>query len=157
MMKQPSAAYNSGPLWEPVFVLPSQLPMRGSYLNSPEMHLVAAIFEDAVHCVLRNVSVRRGRRWYEYLEARDWIMDDRRDWPFAFANICELLTLDIAAVRESLREVLESIDLKSDTSRDRVESDEAGWSGVPGKERHLPMDSESSEHERFEVVVWDEA
>ena len=99
-MKHLSAAFNTTPLWEPMFVLPSQLPLRGSYLNSPEMHLVAAIFEDAVHCVLRNVGIRRGRRWYEYLEARDWIMDDRRDWPFAFANVCELLTLE-----EVLREL----------------------------------------------------
>ncbi len=152
MMKHPSSAYNSTPLWEPIFVLPSQLPLRGNYLNSPEMHLVAAIFEDAVHCVLRTAGARRGRRWYEYMEARDWIMDDRRDWPFAFANVCELLTLDVTAVRESLRDVLAE-DTKADSARD----DRPYGSNNPGDERHPSGEAGPSEHQRFEVVVWDEA
>jgi hypothetical protein len=156
MMKYSSTAYNATPLWEPVFVLPSQLPQRGGYLNSPEMHLVAAIFEDAVHCVLRIPGVRRGRRWYDYLEARDWIMDDRRDWPFAFANICELLTLDITAVRESLRDVLADTHAKADSSRDEPPRNPDGWR-EPGNEPYRPGDVEPSEHKRFEVVVWDEA
>lgn len=155
-MKHPSTAYNATPLWEPVFLLPSQLPQRGSYLNSPEMHLVAAIFEDAVHCVLRNSGIRRSRRWYEFAEARDWIMDDRRDYPFAFANICELLTLDVAAVRESLRDVLGANQVKSDDTRDEPRREPHGWN-PPGAGRHLPADSDSADHKRFEVVVWDEA
>jgi hypothetical protein len=155
-MKYSSTAYNATSLWEPVFLLPSQLPQRGSYLNSPEMHLVAAIFEDAVHCVLRNSGVRRSRRWYEFLEARDWIMDDRRDYPFAFANICELLTLDVSAVRESLRDVLVANQIKSDGARDEPRREPHGWN-APGEGRHLPADTDSAEHERFEVVVWDEA
>ena len=155
MMRYPSTAYNSTPLWEPMFVLPSQLPARGSYLNSPEMHLVAAIFEDAVHCVVRNAGVRRGRRWYEFLEARDWIMDDRRDWPFTFANICELLTLDVTAVRESLRNALAADHTKRDSSLDEPPRPPHGWN-APG-ERQRPADNDSAEHERFEVVVWDEA
>lgn len=153
MTKHSTSAYNTTPLWEPVAVLPSQLPLRGSYLSSPEMHLVAAIFEDAVHCVLRKTGVRRGRRWYEYLEARDWIMDDRRDWPFAFANVCELLTLDVTAVRESLRDVLGDTHSKSDNSRDERLGDPDGWN-TPEEEQRLPGDSE---HDRFDVVVWDEA
>jgi hypothetical protein len=154
-MKYSTTGYNATPLWEPVFVLPSQLPLRGNYLNSPEMHLVAAIFEDAVHCVLRNTGIRRGRRWYEYLEARDWIMDDRRDWPFAFANVCELLTLDVTAVRESLRDVLADTHAKSNSARDQPPQEPQGWD-APGNERQLPG-NEDSEHERFEVVLWDEA
>ena len=149
-MKHPSTAYNTTSLWEPMFVLPSQLPLRDSYFNSPEMHLVAAIFEDAVQCVRRTVGVRRGRQWYEFLEARDWILDDRRDWPFAFANVCELLALDITAVRESLQYALGEHRVKSDTARNEPH----GWN-APGDEP--PGDSQSTEHERFEVVGWDEA
>jgi len=155
-MKQPSSAYRTTPLWEPMFVLPSQLPQRGSYLNCPEMHLVAAIFEDAVHCVLRDVGSRRGRRWYEFLEARDWIMDDRRDWPFAFANVCELLTLDVTAVRESLGHVLAAEHMKGDASRDDSSRDPQQWE-APGNESQRSSDDRSSDRERFQVVVWDEA
>ena len=154
-MKHPSTAYSATPLWEPMFLLPSQLPQRGSYLNSPEMHLVAAIFEDAVHCVLRSSGVRRSRRWYEFLEARDWIMDDRRDYPFAFANICELLTLDATAVRESLGHALATDHTKADKSPDKRVGQPHGWD-APADKQPLPGNRESSERERFEVVVWDE-
>jgi len=155
-MKHTSTAYKSAPLWEPISLLPSQLPLRGSYLSSPEMHLVAAIFEDAVNCLLRDVSPRRGRRWYEFLEARDWIMDDRRDWPFAFANVCELLTLDVTAVRESLGHVLVTDHTKADNSRDEPVGGSGSWD-TPAAEPHRAGDSESPERERFDVVVWDEA
>ena len=154
-MKHPATAYNTTPLWEPLSLLPSQLPLRGSYLNSPEMHLVAAIFEDAVNCVLRDVSPRRGRRWYEFLEARDWIMDDRRDYPFAFANVCELLTLDVTAVRESLGHVLVTDHTKADNSSDEPAGQPHRWD-APTDEQPLPGDSEPPERERFGVVVWDE-
>ena len=153
-MKSMTGYNTATPLWEPVMVLPSQLPVRGSYLSSPEMHLVAAIFEDAVNCVLRHTGVRRGRRWYEYLEARDWILDDRRDWPFAFANVCELLTLDVTAVRESLRDVLVDTHAKSDSACDPPREPQ-DWN-PHGDAQRLPG-GEDSEDERFEVVVWDEA
>jgi hypothetical protein len=155
-MKQPSSAYNTAPLWGPMFMLPSQLPQRGSYLNCPEMHLVAAILEDAVNCVLRNVGVGRGRRWYEFLEARDWIMDDRRDWPFAFANVCELLTLDVTAVRESLRHVLDADQRPAAQSHNDRSSDPHGRP-APDDQRQRSGDDKSSAHERFQTVVWDEA
>jgi hypothetical protein len=152
-----------------MFVLPSQLPQRGGHMNSPEMHLAAAILEDAVHCVVRNADAgtgglrktrfadaRRGKRWYEFMEARDWLMDDRRDWPFAFANICELLSIDIDAVRESLRHILLAEQhTKQDRSRDEPQGEAQGWN-PPGKEQQLPGNDSSSDRERFEVVVWDE-
>jgi hypothetical protein len=64
--------------------------------------LIAAMLEDAVHCVLRNGGIRRGPRWRELIEALDWVLDDTREWPFAFANVCDVLMLDAAAVREEL-------------------------------------------------------
>jgi hypothetical protein len=36
-------------------------------------------------------------------EAFEWIESDRRDWLFAFANVCDLLGIDTKAVRERLR------------------------------------------------------
>ncbi len=156
-MKQGSTASNAAALWEPMLVLPSQLPQRGGHGNRPEMHLAAAILEDALHCVRRNADARRGKRWYEFMEARDWLMDDRRDWPFAFANICELLAIDIDAVRESLRHILLSEqDTKRNGARDEPRREPHGWA-PPGDEQQMPGDNPSSEHERFKVVIWDEA
>jgi len=89
-------------LWEPTFVLPSQVAHLRAPTRSPEIRLIAAMLEDAVHCVLRNGGIRRGPRWRELIEALDWVMDETRDWPFAFANVCDVLMLDAAAVREEL-------------------------------------------------------
>ena len=158
-MKPMLTACTAMPLWEPAFVLPSQLPMRGSQLRSPEMHLVAAILEDAWSCILRNLDARRGRRWHEFLDARDWFFNDRRDWPFAFANVCELLMLDATAVRESLLAVI--ADRCGETGgaggKPPVPCDRpSGWS-TPVQPRPQPTDNRSRDQERFEIVVWDEA
>jgi hypothetical protein len=36
-------------------------------------------------------------------EAFEWIASERRDWPFAFVNVCDLLGVDAKAVRKRLR------------------------------------------------------
>lgn len=157
-MKSMAVACTGGPLWEPAFVLPSQLPPRRSHLRSPEMHLVAAVFEDAWHCILRNLDARRGRRWHEFLDAHDWFFNDRRDWPFAFANVCELLTLDATAVRESLLKVM---------AENCGQRDDAGGKPAAPFDRRdgwrtpsqppPPSDNRLREQERLDIVGWDEA
>jgi hypothetical protein len=49
------------------------------------------------------------------------MVDDRRDWPFAFLNVCDLLALDANAVRQSLRDQLATVPAseRSDTSSRR--------------------------------------
>jgi hypothetical protein len=104
-MKQMSVANNLTPLWEPAVILPSQTIDR-RLARMPEMRLVAAMFDDAVECVVRNVDARCGARRRQFLEARDWLWDDTRGWPFAFANVCDLLGLDATAVRERLETIV---------------------------------------------------
>jgi hypothetical protein len=36
-------------------------------------------------------------------EASEWIASERREWPFAFVNVCDFLGVDAKAVRERLR------------------------------------------------------
>ncbi len=67
------------------------------------MQLVAAIFEDALHCIIKNAGARQRRRRREFLKACEWILEDDTDWPFAFRNVCDLLGLDPMAVRERLQ------------------------------------------------------
>jgi hypothetical protein len=107
-MKYASSARGACPDWPPAIMLPAQLGVR-SLGPSPEMHLVAAILEDAVCCLTRNAGARRGRRHRELVEARAWFQDERRDWPFAFVNVCELLGLDATAVRQRLRPMLRDL------------------------------------------------
>jgi hypothetical protein len=99
-----SVAYDADPsVLQPAFILPSQLPRDVGHLPGPEMQLVAAIFEDALHCIIKNVDARQRRRRREFLKAYEWVLGDDIDWPFAFRNVCDLLGLDPTAVRERLR------------------------------------------------------
>lgn len=157
-MKRMSTASMSMSLWQPISVLPSQLPFRGSHLSSPEMHLVAAILEDAWHCVLRNLDARRGRRRHEFTDAHEWFFDDRRDWPFACANVCDLLMLDMRAVRDSLQEAI----ARRKAGQPELETpvlplEEPRRRNPVSRDSNQPRDDQSNDRERFEVVVWDEA
>jgi hypothetical protein len=90
----------------PAVLLPSQTVNRRRLAHMPEMRLVAVMFDDAVECIVRNVDARCGTRRREFLEARDWLWDDTRAWPFAFANVCDLLGLEAGAVRERLERIV---------------------------------------------------
>jgi hypothetical protein len=78
----------------------SNRPPQGTRLCFPEISLVAAIFEDAVPSLQRP---SRGVTHRQSSEASEWIASERRDWPFAFVNVCDLLGVDAKAVRKRLR------------------------------------------------------
>ena len=98
-MRTRSRIRNPINLCEPAAMLPAQLRHAGTGAQRGELRLVAALFEDALRCVVRNANVRGGQRWRDFVQACRWFEDDRRDWPFAFANVCELLALDAGQVR----------------------------------------------------------
>ena len=89
-------------LWDAAAILPSQLLDRHTGSRPAELRLAVAVFEDAMRCLTRNVDRRSGARWQEFVDACDWIWDERRDWPFAFGNVCDLLALDPMAVRRRI-------------------------------------------------------
>ena len=66
----------------------------------PQISLVAAIFEDAVRCLQR---ANGGVTHRQSLEAFEWMASERRDWPFAFVNVCDFLGVDPITVRARLR------------------------------------------------------
>ena len=66
----------------------------------PEMSLLSAVLEDALHCVRetdRDLSRGPAR------DAYDWFDSEQRDSPFSFLNLCDLLGIDAAALRHRLR------------------------------------------------------
>lgn len=81
-------------------VFTANLPPHGTRVCFPEISLVAAIFEDAVRCIQR---ASRGVTHRQSSEAFEWIASERRDWPFAFVNVCDFLGVDANAVRKRLR------------------------------------------------------
>ncbi len=105
-MEQMSDTNNLAPLWKPSVVPPAQTVSRQQLGRTPEMRLVLAIFDDALECILRNADARHGTRRRDFVEARDWLWDDTRGWPFAFANVCDLLGFEATAVRERLETIV---------------------------------------------------
>jgi hypothetical protein len=93
-------------LCEPTTVLPSQYGEIPGCHRIPEMHLVAAILEDALHCIAHYAHTRSGRRRRDFLDAYQWVWKDQKDWPFAFSGVCELLGLEPAAVRQFVQRLV---------------------------------------------------
>ena len=81
-------------------VFTANLLPQGTRVCQPEISLVAAIFADAVHCVRRAGG---GVTHRQSSEASEWIASERRDWPFAFVNVCDFLGVDAKMVRTRLR------------------------------------------------------
>lgn len=93
--RAPSAFFVDG------LVLPSQAFCRRRNAQwEGERRLLLAILEDAIQSFCKD-SLRRSKTNHE---AEEWLFSDDRSWYFAFANICDILELDIAAVRRVLCE-----------------------------------------------------
>ena len=100
-----SRSWTVASVTEPAMVLPCQYAGANAPRLVPELALVTAILEDAVRSLSRRDP--SGPRRREFIEARDWLLDDDRAWPFAFRNVCDLLGVDAAALRGSVHDRLE--------------------------------------------------
>jgi hypothetical protein len=89
---------------EPSAVLPAQMfpGARWDGDTSGPRALMLAVLEDAVRCI-------EGGRWRSHYRARRlaaeaeaWVRCERREWPFSFVNICEVLGFDVDAMRAHL-------------------------------------------------------
>jgi len=134
----------STPAWHSL-----RTPARLGDEPSPEMRLVLAVFEDGIRAATRRPDAGRRRQQRLYREARAWVEDDDRAWPFAFANVCELLGLDPSAVRQ--RVLLGCI--QPDTDRRRTRSGRWGRPHAAltpaGDARPGPQTAQREEAERL--------
>jgi hypothetical protein len=69
---------------------------------SPERELAAAVLEAAASDLRNFRYASRRRRQRLYWQAYQWVMSEDREWPFSFVNICDVLRLSPAAMREGL-------------------------------------------------------
>lgn len=76
---------------------------RRSEYFEPEKALLRAILEDAIHCYRKYESTQSRAGRERFREVETWIMGSGNDWIFSFANVCQLLGLDPAYVRQRLR------------------------------------------------------
>jgi hypothetical protein len=100
--------------------------LRRKTLLEPEKMLMLAVLEDAIKCFQNKVLARSRRREKLFEESEAWIFARDRDWFFSFENICEVLGINPAYVRQGL----------------------LGW-----KERTLRMIGRSSSRGRFATLT----
>src|SRR5262245_62842120 len=88
-------------LFEPVVILPSQISVDGRWVSetSGPVALVLAVLEEAARCIERGRRRRHSGARKLAAEAEAWVRSDSREWPFAFASICDVLGLDVDAAR----------------------------------------------------------
>jgi len=91
-------------LFEPVVILPSQISVDGRWVSetSGPVALVLAVLEEAARCIERGRRRRHAGTRKLAAEAEAWVRCDNREWPFAFASICDVLGLDVDATRARL-------------------------------------------------------
>jgi hypothetical protein len=75
-----------------------------SRARSSEQLLAKAVVEQAFADLVKYRTARRRRERRLYREAYDWIASPDQQWPYSFVNLCELLGLSAAALREQLLE-----------------------------------------------------
>jgi hypothetical protein len=77
---------------------------RSEHLE-PEMALLMAILEDAIHCYRKYRAARDRAGRERFRETEQWIMEEGDDWLFSFENVCEALGLDPQFIRRGVREL----------------------------------------------------
>ena len=80
-------------------MLPAQLPSPSHW--SPELSLAAAVMAQA----MADIRLRRrdGRDHIQVSSAVRWVRSNDTAWPLSFLRVCELLQLDAAWVRQTVR------------------------------------------------------
>lgn len=75
---------------------------RRRFHLEPERVLMLAVLQDAVVCFQDNVTATCKRKRLMHLDAEEWIVNDDRNYPFSFDNVCEALGYDPAYLRQGL-------------------------------------------------------
>ena len=91
-------------LFEPMVILPSQIAgdPHGTSDTSGPIALMLAVLEEAARCIEQGRRRRHPGIRKLAAEAEAWVRCDSREWPFAFASICDVLGLDVDAARARL-------------------------------------------------------
>jgi hypothetical protein len=86
-------------------ILPAQFyPSRRTIAEmEPVRRLAFAILADAVRCIQVNLKTQTRSKMRDFAEAKRWLFETMHDGPFSFENVCYLLELHPADVREALR------------------------------------------------------
>jgi hypothetical protein len=86
---------------DPSGLLPAQtsVGVRWDADTSGPLALMLAMLADAVQCIEQGRRRRGFRAQRLAADAEAWMRSNRRDWPFSFLNVCEMLGFDAHALR----------------------------------------------------------
>jgi len=86
------------------FALPSQFHRlwHQSRAITPEKALALSVLQQAMFDLQKFRFAPRRRQQRLFWEAYDWVASENREWPYAFANLCDGLGLDVDATRQNL-------------------------------------------------------
>ncbi len=90
--------WTAGPLFRQEVVLPEQWQHRS--LLTPEQRLMLAVLHEAVACFRKCAPLPQKRARRLFAEVNEWIHSGSDDSPFSFENICAVLEIDSAYLRE---------------------------------------------------------
>jgi len=91
-------------LLQPDTMLPAQFysGRRSRGAHDAEYELVVAVLQDAIDCFQKHLFARERKARQLFVDAEEWIMSADRRWPFSFENVCDLLDVDAACLRQGL-------------------------------------------------------
>ncbi len=98
------ASVQTDDIWRPEIILPAQF-FSPAAAYRPEKRLMLAVLQDAVATLFKHAGSARSGPRRLVGEVEQWISVRNSDWPFSFENICAVLNLDAAALREGLRRI----------------------------------------------------
>jgi hypothetical protein len=75
---------------------------RPNRFRQPELELMLAVLEDALHSFFTNVQMRGRREKRIFTETEEWFFCTENEGVFTFENICSLLGIDPDYVRRGL-------------------------------------------------------
>jgi hypothetical protein len=75
-----------------------------SRARSSEQLLAKAVVQQALADLVKFRTARRRREQRLYSDAYDWVTSPDVRWPYSFVNLCDVLGLSAAALREQLLE-----------------------------------------------------
>jgi len=71
---------------------------RSSY-RQPEVLLMKAVLEDAIHSYYKCISGNTRRERRLFAETREWFFNDNKPGLFSFENVCAVLGLSLGYIR----------------------------------------------------------
>jgi hypothetical protein len=98
------AGFNAEALFQPDILIQSQYHAthQRRFHQEPEKVLMLALLEDAIVCFQDNFGADDRRKKALFEDAEQWILGRDSTYIFSFENICDVLGLDAAYLRDGL-------------------------------------------------------